>query len=115
MASKTQNKLSDGPDYKTIYKDLIYKKYPEKINLFHLLFNKDFISSIEIVRLNKILFGYIDSEAKEYNKKLKSYDKRSILNILVFQKKNNLNNTQTAKHFTVSRNTIAKWRKIFPV
>lgn len=42
-----------------------------------------------------------------------SYDLASIIDILEYQKKNQLNNIQLANHFKLSRNTVAKWKKSF--
>jgi len=54
-----------------------------------------------------------DKEKIRDNQKLKSYDKNTILQILDYQKKHHLNNTELALHFKLSRNTVAKWKKIF--
>ena len=45
--------------------------------------------------------------------KHRSYCKTTILKILDYQISHALNNTQLAQHFDVSRNTIAKWRRLF--
>ncbi|HUH25918.1 MAG TPA: helix-turn-helix domain-containing protein [Flavobacterium sp.] len=47
------------------------------------------------------------------NQKYRSYDKATIIEILNYQKKNGLNNTQLANHFKLSRNTVAKWERLF--
>ena len=41
------------------------------------------------------------------------HHKTTILEILQYQKNNNLNNNQLADHFKLSRNTITKWKKIY--
>lgn len=50
---------------------------------------------------------------KNSYQKIKSYDLNSVLEILKFQQKNNYTNTYTADKFKISRNTVAKWRKIY--
>lgn len=47
------------------------------------------------------------------NQKYRSYDKATIIEILNYQKKNSLNNTQLSNHFKLSRNTVTKWKTLF--
>lgn len=49
------------------------------------------------------------------NKSHRAYSKEAIYKILEYQKKNCLNNTQLAKHFKLSRNTVTKWKILFNV
>lgn len=55
----------------------------------------------------------MDSETKNINKKHRSYSKSDIIKILNHQKKNQLNNSQLARHFGLSRNTVTKWKRLF--
>lgn len=77
------------------------------------LFVKEQCSTLDIVKINHILFGSLSRPMKDFNQKLKSYDSNSILEILNYQKKNKLNNFQLAAHFKLSRNTVTKWKKLF--
>lgn len=98
------------PDYKSIYADIINKKYPEKVNDCNYLLLKANLSAIDIVDLNDKIFG-TNKETSILNQKLRSYSPSDIFEILHYQKINNLNNLQLANHFKISRNTIAKWKK----
>ncbi|GEM53504.1 helix-turn-helix domain-containing protein [Empedobacter brevis] len=100
-------------DYKKLYTDIINKQNPEKITECEHLLNKEYLSVIDILIINKIIFGVNESKDFNLNQKFKSYTKQDIIQILDYQKIHSLNNTQLAKHFKISRNTIAKWRKIF--
>lgn len=99
------------PDYKKIYSDLLSKKYPHKSEECSILLNKDDLSILDIINLNKKIFGNQDVEIAKENQKHRSYNKETILQILEYQNKNRLNNTQLANHFHLSRNTVAKWKK----
>ena len=100
------------PDYKQIYTDILNKKFPEKKEECKNFLKKANLSAIEIIELNKKLFG-INKETEKFNQRHRSYSRSDILNILDYQKKYQLNNTELATHFKLSRNTITKWRKIF--
>ncbi|WP_284461363.1 helix-turn-helix domain-containing protein [Chryseobacterium sp.] len=100
----------EHPNYKRIYSDILNTKYTEKIPCCLSILNKKILSSTDIIRLNKIIFG---TKENLYNQKHKSYDRSAILEILNYQKTHKCNNSQLAKQFNVSRNTIAKWKKIF--
>ncbi len=101
------------PDYRKIYRDMIRMKYPDKEALCRSILEKKNIDPLDIIRLNAIITGKNDQEKTHDDQKLKSYDKRTILQILNYQKKHRLNNTELASHFNLSRNTVAKWKKIF--
>ncbi|UOU97078.1 hypothetical protein MUU74_11295 [Chryseobacterium daecheongense] len=76
------------------------------------LLNKKELSNIDIIELNRKVFETMDLETEKFNQKLRSYNTTSIIKILDYQEKNSLNNTQLAKHFKLSRNTVAKWKKM---
>lgn len=103
------------PDYKIIYKDILTKKYPHKIKECASLLQKRNLSAIDIIGLNKKIFGIFDKETESANQKHRSYSKFDILKILDYQKKHKLNNSQLANHFKLSRNTVAKWRRLFQI
>ncbi|WP_164465209.1 helix-turn-helix domain-containing protein [Chryseobacterium lactis] len=107
--------MKNAPDYKKIYSDLISVKYPEKKEVCtHLLSKKD-LSVLDVIDINRILFSKDSKENTEFNQKHPSYNKPAIDQILEYQKKNQLNNSQLAQHFKLSRNTIAKWKNQFSV
>ena len=101
------------PDYKRIYIDIITNKYPNKIEECGNLLNKEELTVLDILELNKKIFGNTLKKNQVVNQKFKSYKESDILEILYYQKKNSLNNVQVSNYFKISRNTIAKWRKIY--
>lgn len=113
MDQKTQENQRLEPDYVRIYNDLIKMKFPEFLDEFEKLLQKEKLSFFEITQINKKLFGNKNRTQKALEQKYKAYDKSTILKILRYQKKHSLNNTQLANHFKLSRNTVANWRKIF--
>ncbi|RKT01488.1 helix-turn-helix domain-containing protein [Chryseobacterium defluvii] len=101
-----------SPDYHRIYDDIITRKYPEKrMQCMHIL-KKQHLSTLDIISINNLVFGE-NQESFVFNQKCRSYDKTTILKILDHQKEHQLNNIQLAKHFHLSRNTVAKWKKLF--
>ena len=101
------------PDYKAIYNDIIRKKFPHKKEKCISFLEKKNLSAIDIIALNTKVFGKPDKISEKSNQKYRSYTKSDILKYLEYQKKYKLNNSQLANHFSLSRNTIAKWKKIF--
>lgn len=95
--------------------DILSKKYPEKEHKCRYILEKKELSVLDIIKINEIIFGITDKEESINNQKHRSYDHSTVLEILNYQKKNKLNNSQLATHFKLSRNTIAKWRKNFTI
>ncbi|WPO89266.1 helix-turn-helix domain-containing protein [Chryseobacterium sp. HR92] len=102
--------MNKYPNYSKIYKDLVELKYPEKEIKCKTLLQKKVLSALDVIKLNYLLFS---NESDSFNQKLRSYDETAILEILLYQKINGFNNTEVASHFKLSRNTIAKWKKLF--
>lgn len=101
--------MLNQPNFKKIYHDIINDKFPEKKDSCAKLLNKKKLSALDVITINNILF----TQSSETSQQYRSYKKSDILEILDFQKKFKLNNSEAAKHFKLSRNTVAKWRKIF--
>ncbi len=99
------------PNYKKIYTDLLNKKYPEKKQACEAILNKSKIESLDVIRLNEIIFSRKRLEVLNKNQSFRSYDEETIVRILQYQKEHQLNNTELASHFKLSRNTVAKWKK----
>ena len=112
MDKETQQRVII-PNYKRIYEDLLDRKYPHKKEACKAVLAKEKLSSIDVFLLNNLIFDKDIRDEHESDQKYRSYDKASILKILQYQKRNNLNNSQLAKHFGLSRNTVAKWKKMF--
>ena len=100
-------------NYTAIYKDILNKKFPHKKEECQTLLGKRKLSAIDILKLNTKIFGIPHKEMETENQKHSSYSKSDILQMLDYQKKHKLNNSQLAKHFKLSRNTVAKWKKMF--
>lgn len=105
--------MQNTPDYKRIYNDMITIKYPEKREICDQLLSKANLSTLDIIEISQILFNKSSKENAEFNQKHRSYNKSTIIKILEYQKKNTLNNSQLARHFKLSRNTITKWKNKF--
>lgn len=101
------------PNYNKIYIDLIEKKFPEKKEEFAYLLSKEIKNSLQLIKINDLIFNAQNKETNILNQKLRSYDEESIKEILKYQTLNRLNNQQTANLFKLSRNTVAKWKKTF--
>jgi len=104
--------MKSSPNYKRIYTDLICKEFPEEKQLLEFIKQKE-LTAIDIIKIDNKLCDLRKLGIVNDSQKHKAYDKSTILQILYYQEKNNLNNTQTATHFRVSRNSIAKWKKLF--
>ncbi|MBJ5445312.1 hypothetical protein JGG59_24115 [Salmonella enterica subsp. enterica serovar Derby] len=101
------------PDYKKIYKDLIRMKFPDKKEKCQFFFQKEEISALDVISINNLIFTGGKKYETSINGRFRSYSQSTILKILEYQKANNLNNTNTAEYFGLSRNTVAKWKKLF--
>ena len=99
-------------NYVQIFKDIINSKFPDKKEKYLPLLEKEKLSALDIIKINKTIFE-TDKDNKKFNQKHRSYSKSDILKILDYQKKHKLNNSQLALHFKLSRNSVAKWKKIF--
>lgn len=102
-----ENKIKTEPNYKKIYADILRQKFPHKLEQCKQILEKEHLTTTDIFKLNERIFG------KQNNQKHRSYSQSDIVEILQYQKKNNLNNIQLANHFRLSRNTVAKWKKLF--
>ncbi|PVV51662.1 helix-turn-helix domain-containing protein [Chryseobacterium sp. HMWF035] len=103
----------EQPNYNKIFKDIIEKKfYNRKEELLPLLKNQ--LNVLDVIRINKMIFGS-DRYLENHNQKYKSYDKETIIQILDYQRKNQITNIAIAKKFNLSRNTIARWKKSFKI
>lgn len=112
MDQKTQ-KIANIPNYRLIYKDLIEQKYPHKKAICATILAKQELTFLDVLELNELIFETVSKKTLEMNQKYRSYDKATIIEILNYQKKNSLNNTQLSNHFKLSRNTVIKWKTLF--
>lgn len=101
------------PNYKKIYTDLLKLKFPEKEKECFQLLKKNDFTELDVIEIENIIFGKQNPKSELNNRRHRSYNRAAIFKILDYQKENNLNNSQLAIHFGLSRNTIAKCKKIF--
>ncbi|PTT21211.1 transposase [Chryseobacterium sp. HMWF028] len=101
------------PDYKQIYFDIITKNNSPNKDKCLLILEKESLTFFDILNVNTLIFGMENKRTLALNQKLRSYDKFTILEILEYQKRCCLNNSELANHFRLSRNTITKWKKQF--
>ncbi|WP_228442253.1 helix-turn-helix domain-containing protein [Chryseobacterium nematophagum] len=115
--SRRKSKISNLPkiNYKRIFSDILDKKYPDKKDKCLGILDKNNLSALDIIELNKRIFGPLDTETDQFNQRHRSYTEFSIFQILDYQKENKLNNSQLARHFKLSRHTVAKWKKKYLV
>ncbi|CAI8771427.1 helix-turn-helix domain-containing protein [Chryseobacterium sp. IT-36CA2] len=103
----------EQPYYKKIYTDILQIKFPEKIDECQSILSKEKLGVLDIIKLNQKIFGI--EEISSENQRLRSYDDETIIQILEYQKKYKLNNTQLSNHYKLSRNTITKWKSCFKI
>ncbi|NIF06244.1 helix-turn-helix domain-containing protein [Chryseobacterium sp. Tr-659] len=94
------------PDYHRIFRDILTKKKPVKTEECLRILEKKNLSALDVIKLNTLVFGKMKN-------KHRSYSKTTILYMLDFQKENRLPNEHVSRHFNVSRNSVAKWKKLF--
>lgn len=105
-----KDRIENQPNYKKIYQDIIKKKMPHKEKLCRDILAKDTLEILDVIKLNSLLFG-----TKNISQKHKAYDEKTVREILSHQKKENLSNIQLARLYSLSRNTITRWKKIWKV
>jgi len=100
------------PNYSKIYHDLLQAEHPEKLKdekVLELL--KNLNTSDEVIKFNEKIFKQ-SKESQENNQKLRTYDKETMLKILMYQKQHGFSTNYISKKYKISRTTIAKWKKI---
>ena len=101
------------PDYKRLYTDYINQKTPAKMSSVERILKKENLSNYDVLMMNNILFQHQEAAIKFQSQKHRAYSKETIVELLRHQQKNRLNNSEMAKHFNLSRNSVAKWKKMF--
>lgn len=99
------------PNYKAIFNDILNSLSQEVSEKISQIMSKELLSFSDVISLNNIIFS--NETRYNNNQKFRSYDKATILEILEFQKKNGYNNSEIAQHFKLSRNSVAKWKKLY--
>lgn len=101
------------PDYQRIFSDVLELRFPQKKKECKDILEKDKLTELDVIQLNKIIFGPFNYDAATFNQSHRSYKKDSILKILAYQVEYELNNSQLTSQFKMSRNTITKWKKMY--
>lgn len=97
------------PNYKKIYHDMLKLEHPEKLQdpkIKELL--EKLNTSEDVLKFNEKLF----QQSRE-NQKLKTYDKKTMLKLLQYQKKHGHSTSYMSKKYKISRTTLSKWRMMF--
>ncbi|MFT4223191.1 helix-turn-helix domain-containing protein [Dysgonomonas sp.] len=106
--------MKNRPLYHKLYADMIREKYPDKEACCSSYLKKENWTALDVIQINAILFAKHHKQMEiASDQKHRAYDKESVRQILHYQQVNGLNNKQLADKFRLSRNTVAKWRKLF--
>lgn len=106
--------MENRPLYHKLYADMIREKYPDKEACCSSYLKKENWTALDVIQINAILFAKHHKQMEiASDQKHRAYDKESVRQILRYQQVNRLNNKQLADKFRLSRNTVAKWRKLF--
>jgi hypothetical protein len=107
--------MENRPYYHKLYADLIRDKYPDREADCRIYLQKENWTALDVIRVNELLFRQPKHGTdKRTDQMHRAYDRQSIQQILLYQQANRMNNKEIACMYSISRNTIAKWKKLFP-
>ena len=99
-------------DFGRIFKEIAQKKeYSESV--IDYIVNVEEWNSLNVIKISEKIGEKPRGENLKLNQKHRAYDEQSVKEILNYQKINNLNNSEMMRLFNISRNSIAKWKKMF--
>ncbi|EJL70041.1 helix-turn-helix domain-containing protein [Chryseobacterium populi] len=101
------------PNYRKIFQDMLQLEHPDKLEdpkIRELL--KKLNTTEEVLNFNDKLFKQ-SKESLKNNQKLKTYDKKTMLKLLQYQKKHGFSTSYMSKKYKISRTTISNWKKTF--
>lgn len=101
------------PNYAKIYQDMLKQDQPDKLKepkVQALL--KNLKTTEDVLNFNELIFKQ-SKESLRNNQKLKTYDKKTMLKLLQYQKKHGFSTSFMSKKYKISRTTLAKWKKTF--
>lgn len=104
--------MTEKPDFCRIFQEIAQKNERSEMLIEHIE-NINEWNSLIVIKMNEKVVAEPGSENLKCNQKHKAYDEHSIKEILNYQEKNNLNNSEMMRLFKISRNTIARWKKMF--
>lgn len=107
----TVPKKGRRPEYKLIFQDLAQKQFGTTIPTSVQNKIEKLQNNLDILEVNSLIFNQKHSTRE--TAKMKVYDKESIEKILNIQQKEKLTNQEIASQFHVSRNSVAKWKKLY--
>lgn len=106
--------MKNRPFYHKLYADMIRDKYPDKEQKCTRYLKKENWTALDVIQVNTLLSeNQPQREQVTSDRRHRAYDQESIREILRYQKVNNLNNSQLSKKYCLSRNTVARWRRLF--
>jgi hypothetical protein len=98
-------------NYTTIFLDIVANQFPERLNDEELIRKiKKIQTNLDVLEINDVLFPKSSLENNKEKQEMKSYTEEDIKIIFDYQKKHKLNMKQTANNFSMSRNTLKKWK-----
>ncbi|WP_419868654.1 helix-turn-helix domain-containing protein [Chryseobacterium sp. CT-SW4] len=101
------------PNYTKIYEDLIRLECPEKLTEPTIKKQLQNLNTCEdILNFNEKIFKQSKQSLKD-NQKLKTYDRKTMLKLLQYQKQHGFSTNYMSKKYKISRTTLTKWRKTF--
>jgi len=114
MDSKVSDReeIETQPDFGKIFREMAEKKNILKNQQGCIAEQKEW-NSLDVIKINEELFAKDNKENLRFNQKHRAYDESSIKELLEYQQKHKLNNTEMMSLFKISRNTIARWKRIF--
>ncbi len=107
-----REKIENKPDFGKIFREMAEKKNIPKNQQERIAEQKGW-NSLDVIEINEELFAKDNKENIKFNQKHRAYDESSIKELLEYQQKHKLNNTEMMSLFKISRNTIARWKRIF--
>ncbi|WP_426479157.1 helix-turn-helix domain-containing protein [Chryseobacterium sp. CBSDS_008] len=102
------------PNYRKIFEDILEIKFPNKKEVCLKILKKNKLSHLDIIKLNNLIFE-AEHNSFSVNQRYKAYNSETIIEILNYQSKKGLNNSEVAAHFNLSKNTITKWKKYYKI
>jgi len=92
MAIQVQPVINKEPDFQKIYSVIIKTYHLDKENQCSMYLDRKQWAALDVITVNNIIFGQKSSkESFAFNQKHRTYDEKTIIQILQYQKKNNLN------------------------
>lgn len=114
MDSKVSDreKIENKPDFGKIFREMAKRKNLPKSEQKRIAEQKEW-NSLDVIETNEKLFARRNKENLKFNQQHRAYDESSIKELLEYQQKHKLNNTEMMSLFKISRNTIVRWKRIF--